>query len=92
MRCMWTVGWATRSSKVYAIYVQHMYVKELLLGSLHGAGEPGQGVQAVDRQRLNDTLNDIVLTVQYTNDLESVRIEVWGVARKVVRRGGRSKG
>ena len=91
MCCMWSVGQATCSSKVYAIYVQRTYMKELLLGSLHGAGKPGQGVQAVDCWRLNDALSD-VLTVQYTDNLESVRIEVWGVARKVARRGGRSEG
>ena len=88
---VWSVGWVTRSSEVYAIYVQCMYVKESLLGLLHGACEPGQGVQAVDCWRLNDALNDIVLTFQYTEDLESARIEVWGAARKAARRGGRSK-
>ena len=60
------------------IYVQRTYVKVSLLGSLHGAGEPGQGLQAVDRQRLNDSLNDIVLTLHYAVNLENARIEVWG--------------
>ena len=73
------------------IYVQRTYVKELLLGSLHGVGEPGQGFQAVDGRRLNDTLNDTVLTFQYTEDLESAHMEAWGAARKVARRGKGSK-
>ena len=61
------------------------------MGSLHGVGEPGQGFQAVDRQRLNNTLNDVILTFQYTEDLESARMEVWGTARKAARRGERPK-
>ena len=88
---VWTVGQATHSSEVYAIYVQCMYMKGLLLGLLHGAGKPRRGFQAVDHWRLNDVLNDRVLTFQYTENLESARIEVWGVARKAVKRG-RSEG
>ena len=88
---VWIVGQATSSSKVYAIYVQRTYVEESLLGLLHGVGKPGQGFRDVGCWRLNDTLNDIVLTVQYTDGLESARIEVWGAARKAVRRGEGSK-
>ena len=43
MRRAWTVGLDTGSSEVYAIYVQRMYMKVLLLGLLHSAGKPGQG-------------------------------------------------
>ena len=87
----WIVGWATCSSEVYAIYVQCTYVKVSLLGSLHGAGEPGQGFRAVDCQRLNNGLSDIVLTLHYAGHPENARMEVWGVARKVARRGERPK-
>ena len=52
---------------------------------------PGQGFQPGDGQRLNDILNDTVLTYQYTGDIEDACIEVWGAARKVVRRGKHSK-
>ena len=68
-----------------------MYMKVSLLGSLHGAGEPGQGFRAVDRQRLNDGLSDIVLTLHYAGHLENARMEVWGAARKAARRGERPK-
>ena len=63
-------------------------MKGLLLGSLHSVGGPGQGFPAVDGQRLNDVLNDTVLTYQYTDNLEGARMEVWGVVRKAAKRGG----
>ena len=88
MCCLWTVGWATCSSEVSAIYVQCTYMKVSLLGSLHGAGKPGQGFQAVDHQRLNNGLSDIVLTLHYAGHLENAHIEVWGWARKAARGGG----
>ena len=72
----WTVGRATCSGEVYAIYVQRMYVKVSLLGSLHSAGEPGQGFRAVDRQRLNDGLSDTVLNLHYAERLENACMEV----------------
>ena len=74
MRRAWTVGRATCSSEVYAIYVQRTYVKLSLLGSPHSAGEPGQGFRAVDRQRLNDGLSDIVLNLHYAGRLENARM------------------
>ena len=77
MRRAWTVDRDTGASEVYAIYVQRTYVKVSLLGSLHGAGEPGQGFRAVDRQRLNDGLSDVVLTLYYAGNLENARMEVW---------------
>ena len=86
----WTVGRATCSSEVSAIYVQRTYVKVSLLGLLHGAGKPGQGFRAVDCQRLNNDLSDIVLTLHYAGHLENACMEVWGWARKAAR-GGQSK-
>ena len=71
------------------IYVQRTHVKGSLLGSLHGAGEPGQGFRAVDRQRLNDSLSDIVRTLHYAGHLENVHMKVWGAARKVARKATR---
>ena len=45
---------------------------------LHSLARPRQGFWAVGHWTLNNTLNDIVLTSGYAEDLEKVCMEVWG--------------
>ena len=59
---------------------------ESLLESSHGLGEPEQDLQVVRDQGLNDAYNDIVLTFGHAEGLDNASMEVWGVARKAVRR------
>ena len=55
-----------------------MYMGESLLESSHGLGKPGQDLQVVSHQALNNTLNGIVLTSGYARELENVPMEMWG--------------
>jgi len=48
------------------------------VGSLRGPAETGQGHQIVSYWTLNNTLNGIVLTSGYVEDLGNVRLRVWG--------------
>jgi len=52
------------------------------MGSLCDPVEPGQGRQIVSYWTLNNTLNDIVLTSGYAEDLVDVRLGVWGQRRR----------
>ena len=60
--------------------------------SSHGLGEPGQDRRVVRDRARKDAFNDIVLTFGYSESLDNASMEMWGSARKAVRRGGRSKG
>ena len=53
-------------------------MRETLLESSHGLGEPEQDLCVVSHRALNDTLNDMVLTSGYAEDLGTALMEVWG--------------
>jgi len=67
-------------------YTGRTYMEELPMGSLRGPVEPGQGCRVVSYWRLNNIMNDTVLTSGYAEGLGDVRLDVWEQRRG--RRGG----